>query len=36
MSADSTAEIFERFRGGDSLAADEIFARYVPRKSPRR
>lgn len=31
MSADSTAEIFERFREGDSLAADEIFARYVDR-----
>ena len=31
MSADSTAEIFERFRGGDALAADEIFARYVDR-----
>jgi len=31
MSADSTAGIFERFREGDSLAADEIFARYVDR-----
>ena len=31
MSADSTAEIFERFREGDSQAADEIFARYVDR-----
>lgn len=31
MSADSTAEIFKRFREGDALAADEIFARYVDR-----
>lgn len=31
MSSETTAEILERYRRGDSVAAEELFARYVER-----